>query len=67
MTSWGALLLVSWIFVLGPVYRSSGSFGLAQTTSLAYPVLDVVVMTLLLYVQLGSRRALWDVSALGHG
>lgn len=43
--------------MLEPVYRASEASTVSRVVSLGYPALDVVVMTLLLYVQIGSRRA----------
>jgi diguanylate cyclase (GGDEF)-like protein/PAS domain S-box-containing protein len=53
----GSLLLTSWLFVLGPVYHAAEGSTAGRVVSLAYPVLDVVVLSLLAYTQVGSRRS----------
>ncbi len=51
-----SLLLCSWIIVLGPVFRAGAdSFGV-QMISLAYPIGDVIVITLVLYTWLRARH-----------
>jgi diguanylate cyclase (GGDEF)-like protein len=62
-----ALFTVSWGSALGTVYRSGGGAGsLAAVVSLAYPVLDVVLLTLTLvvmtYAARGARSGLLVVS-----
>jgi diguanylate cyclase (GGDEF)-like protein/PAS domain S-box-containing protein len=52
----GSLLLVSWTLVLGPVYEAGGDGRVAQVISLAYPIGDVVVITIVLFVLLRGRR-----------
>ncbi len=42
----GSLFLVSWVTVLGPVYTADSTDRLLFVVSLAYPVFDVVVLTL---------------------
>ncbi len=51
-----SLLLCSWIIVLGPVIRSGSDSFLAQLISLAYPIGDVIVITLVLYTWLRARH-----------
>lgn len=41
----GSLFLVSWVTVLGPLYLAGGTDRLGFVVSLAYPVSDVVVLT----------------------
>ncbi len=48
-----SVLFVSWGTVLGPLYRSGGE-GLAAITALSYPIVDVVITSLVLV--LGMRR-----------
>ncbi len=48
-------LMTSWVFVLKPVFRSSGTV-LEHTISLAYPIGDVIVVTIALYVILRARQ-----------
>lgn len=42
----GSLFLVSWVTILGPLYTAGGTDPLGFVVSLAYPVSDVVVLTL---------------------
>jgi diguanylate cyclase (GGDEF)-like protein len=42
----GSLFLVSWVTILGPIYTAGGTDRLGFVVSLAYPVSDVVVLTL---------------------
>ncbi len=42
----GSLFLVSWVTILGPLYSAGGTDPLAFAVSLAYPLSDVVVLTL---------------------
>ncbi len=41
----GSLFLVSWVTILGPLYAASGTDQLAFVVSLAYPITDLVVLT----------------------
>jgi diguanylate cyclase (GGDEF)-like protein len=52
-----SLLALSWRTALGEAYRSSGGSGLTQALGLAYPALDVVVITVLLLVCVRVRGA----------
>ncbi|MEW9872531.1 response regulator [Arthrobacter sp. HS15c] len=49
----GAVMVVSWYTALGPAFSSEGDF-LTHLTNLAYPVVDVVMTSLVLV--LGMRR-----------
>ena len=42
----GSLFLVSWVTILGPIYAAEATDRLLFVVSLAYPVSDVVVLTL---------------------
>jgi diguanylate cyclase (GGDEF)-like protein len=53
-----SLLALSWRLALGDAYRSMGAHGLAQVLGLAYPVLDVIVLTVLLLVAIRPRTGL---------
>ena len=53
----GSLLLISWLAVLGRVFDSDASGMLSKTISLAYPLGDVVVVTIVLYVILRARES----------
>ncbi|MFI5286578.1 MAG: sensor histidine kinase [Candidatus Dormibacteria bacterium] len=44
----GALLFISWDVVLGPVYASSSTDMFAQIVSLAYPISDIAMVTIVL-------------------
>jgi PAS domain-containing protein len=50
----GSLLFMSWVTVLGPLWNSGGS-GLGRLVSLLYPIVDVIVASLVF--TLGSRAA----------
>ncbi len=52
-----SLLAVSWRLALGDAYAAAGAHGLAQLLGLAYPVLDVIVLTLLVLVGVRTRGA----------
>jgi len=53
-----SLLVCSWVLVLGAVWRAgSGELLLGQVIALAYPVGDVVLITLVTYTILQLRRA----------
>jgi diguanylate cyclase (GGDEF)-like protein/PAS domain S-box-containing protein len=51
-----ALLLTSWVVVLGPVARAGGEDIVIQAISLAYPIGDVVLATIVVYVLLRTRQ-----------
>ena len=50
-----SLLLASWVMVLRPLFRSGGDNLLSQAISLAYPIGDVVVGTIVLFVLARAR------------
>jgi diguanylate cyclase (GGDEF)-like protein/PAS domain S-box-containing protein len=50
-----SLLLASWVLVLRPLFRSGGDDLLGQVISLAYPIGDVVVGTIVLFVLARAR------------
>ncbi|MBV9820890.1 MAG: GGDEF domain-containing protein [Actinobacteria bacterium] len=52
-----SLLLISWTLVLGPTIAAGADGLFALTISLSYPVSDVVMVTIVMYV-LASRRQL---------
>jgi two-component system sensor histidine kinase/response regulator len=63
-----ATLFVSWIIVLGPLYRTDSQSTLARITGLAYPILDVVITSLVLVLamrRLPGQRQSWLI--LGSG
>ncbi|MBV9254741.1 MAG: GGDEF domain-containing protein [Actinobacteria bacterium] len=51
-----SLLFVSWALVLGPVWHTAGQSALGQTVSLAYPVGDIVIATLVFITVAHVRR-----------
>jgi hypothetical protein len=51
-----SLLLASWVLVLSPLFRSDGDGLLSQAISLAYPIGDVVVGTIVLVMLARARR-----------
>jgi diguanylate cyclase (GGDEF)-like protein/PAS domain S-box-containing protein len=51
-----SLLLASWVLVLSPLFRSGGDGLLSQAISLAYPIGDVVVGTIVLVMLARARR-----------
>ena len=66
----GAVLLCSWVVVLDQVYAAGGDTLVATSISLAYPLGDVVLITIGLYVLLRtreSRHRVFPVSAIVVG
>ncbi len=51
-----SLLLCSWLLVLGPAFEASDGEMLPKAISLAYPVGDVVVITMVVYTGLRARQ-----------
>ena len=51
-----SLLLASWVLVLSPLFRADGGGLLSQSISLAYPIGDVVVGTIVLVMLARARR-----------
>ncbi|MEV6488453.1 bifunctional diguanylate cyclase/phosphodiesterase [Actinoplanes sp. NPDC051633] len=51
-----SLLLISWIFVLRDVLDAGGETGLGRYVLLAYPVSDIVLVTVVLYMLAMLRR-----------
>jgi diguanylate cyclase (GGDEF)-like protein/PAS domain S-box-containing protein len=66
-----SLLLVSWVLVLSPLFRSGGDNLMSQAISLAYPIGDVVVGTIVLFVlaraRMGSGTRETPLPLLGGG
>ncbi len=52
-----ALFLTSWVLVLGPLVHAGGEGLLSQSISLAYPVGDVVLVTIVVHVILQARQS----------
>jgi diguanylate cyclase (GGDEF)-like protein/PAS domain S-box-containing protein len=50
-----ALFCTSWILVLGPLFAAGGDGPLATVLGLAYPVGDIVTITMLIYAILRAR------------
>ncbi|MCU1598458.1 MAG: sensor histidine kinase [Glaciihabitans sp.] len=63
-----AILFVSWATVLGPLYRTESQTTLARLTGLAYPIVDVVIISLALVLAMrsvpGQRRS-WLILSAG--
>jgi len=51
-----SLLLISWTLVLGPTIAAGADNLFALTISLSYPVSDVVMVTIVMYVLAGRRQ-----------
>ncbi|HTE70400.1 MAG TPA: diguanylate cyclase, partial [Actinomycetes bacterium] len=66
-----SLLLASWVLVLSPLFRADGGGFVSQAISLAYPIGDVVVGTIVLVMlaraRRGSRTRGIPLSLLGGG
>jgi diguanylate cyclase (GGDEF)-like protein/PAS domain S-box-containing protein len=63
----GSVLLISWVTVLGPVYREHADGALQQILTLAYPLGDVVIVTAVLLVLARSARGSRSAFALLAG
>jgi len=50
----GSLLIVSWVTILGPMYSAGASSRLALVVSLAYPIADVLMLTVAAMVLVGA-------------
>jgi signal transduction histidine kinase len=64
----GSLLLLSWVTTLGAVYRTSAGTALERAISLAYPVSDLITVSLILFVigrVLGPARRTMLLIGLG--
>jgi len=59
-----SLLLISWITVLGPTIAAGADNSLALSISLAYPVSDVVMVTIVTFILAGRRQRQADTAAL---
>jgi PAS domain S-box-containing protein len=63
-----ATLFVSWVTVLGPLYRAESDSILARETTLGYPIADVVIASLALVLAMrsvpGQRRS-WLILGTG--
>ncbi len=53
----GALFVISWVTALGAIARAGGDSTLGYVVSLAYPVADLVLLTLAVLVVTHSRQA----------
>ncbi|MBI4728688.1 MAG: HAMP domain-containing histidine kinase [Acidobacteria bacterium] len=56
LTIAGATLFVGWALVLGPLYRAGSGDLLGQVIGLAYPLGDVVLISLAIFVAATARR-----------
>jgi PAS domain S-box-containing protein len=52
----GSLLFVSWGTVLGPTYREGAGDALTKTIGLAYPIGDVAILSIVLFIAARLRR-----------
>lgn len=59
-----SILFISWTTVLGPLYRSPVDGMLQRVVGLAYPITDVVMVSLV--IALGIRRAPGSRLGLAH-
>jgi diguanylate cyclase (GGDEF)-like protein len=64
-----SLLVLSWVTVMAPIVEASGGFGFSLVLSLAYPLGDVVLGTLVLIILFRSQsdRPTLALLALGLG
>ena len=53
----GSLLFVSWATLLGPIYRSHHGGVLKQILSMAYPVSDVVLVSIVVVLAMQTERS----------
>ena len=53
----GSMLLVSWLLVLGPIIDTGSDSAVNLVISLAYPVSDVVIVTIVLFMLALGRQA----------
>ena len=63
-----SLLVISWVFVLGPMVHTGASSLAAQVVGLGYPIGDIVVAALVIHVALHSRarkRAMIPLGLIG--
>jgi diguanylate cyclase (GGDEF)-like protein/PAS domain S-box-containing protein len=51
-----SLLLISWVLVLHTLFEAGADNGFSQAISLAYPIGDVVVLTIVLFMLTRARR-----------
>jgi two-component system, cell cycle response regulator len=48
--------MLSWIFVIAPAINSPGQDALARATSAAYPIMDVIMLAMALWLLVGTGR-----------
>jgi diguanylate cyclase (GGDEF)-like protein len=60
----GALFIITWVSALGSVVEAGGDNPLSYAVSLAYPIMDLVLLTLTLIVAVHGRR---EASGTGLG
>ena len=48
--------MLSWIFVIAPSINSPGQDALARATSAAYPIMDVIMLAMALWLLIGTGR-----------
>ncbi len=59
-----SLLLISWVVVLGPTIDAGSDSLFTLTISLAYPVSDVVMVTIVFFILAGRRQLQVDTTPL---
>ncbi len=62
-----SLLVLSWVTVMAPIVEASGGFGFSLVLSLAYPLGDVVLGTLVLIILFRSRSERLTLALLACG
>jgi two-component system cell cycle response regulator len=48
--------MLSWIFIIAPSINSPGANTLSRATSAAYPIMDVIMLAMAMWLLVGSRR-----------
>ncbi|MGD0378951.1 MAG: diguanylate cyclase [Acidimicrobiales bacterium] len=48
--------MLSWIFVIAPSINSPGQSALSRATSAAYPIMDVIMLAMALWLLVGTQR-----------
>jgi diguanylate cyclase (GGDEF)-like protein len=62
-----SLLVLSWVTVMAPIVESSGGFGFSLVLSLAYPLGDVMLGTLVLIILFRSQSERITLALLAFG
>jgi diguanylate cyclase (GGDEF)-like protein len=59
--------MLSWIFVIAPSINSPGQSTLSRATSAAYPIMDVIMLAMALWLLVGAGRRTRSFWLLGAG